>query len=64
MRPEDWPWVIDRFEGEGGSSCPQDDGSWLADGANIRRKSAYLSQRVEDNAFHLEAHRAVYDLML
>ena len=26
-RAEDWPWVIDPFASEGGSACPQDDGS-------------------------------------
>jgi hypothetical protein len=40
--------------GRGGSSCPQDDGSWIAEGANIRRRTrSPYCQRVEDNAFHL-----------
>jgi REP-associated tyrosine transposase len=23
---DDWPWIIDRFTSQGGSSCPEDDG--------------------------------------
>ena len=40
--------------GRGGSSCPQDDGSWIAEGADISRRTRNpWGQRVEDNAVHL-----------
>jgi putative transposase len=27
-KAEDWPWVIDPFAREGGSTSPEDDGTW------------------------------------
>src|SRR4249919_1475311 len=40
--------------GRGGSSCPQDDGSRIAESADIKRRTCSSQcQRVEDNAFHL-----------
>ncbi|HJY52665.1 MAG TPA: transposase [Candidatus Udaeobacter sp.] len=41
-RAEEWPWVIDPFAGKGGSACPQDDATWLAEGADNRRQSRML----------------------
>src|SRR5207247_11256203 len=38
--------------GAGGSTSPEGDGESIAEGANVRRQSRGLSQRVEDNAFH------------
>jgi REP element-mobilizing transposase RayT len=38
-RVEEWPWVIDPFATKGGSACPQDDATSLAEGAAIRRTS-------------------------
>jgi hypothetical protein len=35
------------------AKAAQDDASLLAEGADIRRQSRSLCQRVEDNAFHL-----------
>ena len=37
-RAEDWPWVIDHFASKGGSACLQDNGTKLAEGADIRRQ--------------------------
>src|SRR5207302_75867 len=41
-----------RAIGQGGSASPEDDGKAIAEGANLRRQSRVLGQRVEDNAFH------------
>ena len=43
-----------RAIGQGGSASPEDDGKTIAEGANLRRQSRVLSQRAEDNAFHLK----------
>jgi len=38
-RAEEWRWLIDPFASKGGSACPQDDATWLAEGADIPRQS-------------------------
>jgi hypothetical protein len=45
--------VIATARSAGGLACAPDDDKGFAEGANIRRQAALLSQRVEDNAFHL-----------
>jgi len=47
-------WAVDSSRVVGGSTSPEGDDKIIAEGADIRRQSRVLSQRVEDNAFHLK----------
>jgi hypothetical protein len=46
---------------EGGSASPEDDGKQIAEGANTRRQSRNIYQRVADNAFHLKNEDCIPD---
>ena len=37
-RAEEWPWLIDPFASKGESACPQDNATWLAESADVRRQ--------------------------
>jgi hypothetical protein len=52
-RAEDWPWIIDPFGSKGGSACPQEMPVNSPKAQMTGGKAACVSQRVEDNAFHL-----------
>jgi len=53
-RAGDWPWVIDPFGSEGGSARRGGMMPFCSPKAQISgSKAACVSQRVEDNAFHL-----------